>query len=468
MQGDEPDVPNDAAEDTIAVVGMACRVPGAPDVATFWRNQLDGVDSVRRYTGAELRESGVDDALLADPYYVRAYGHLDELTCFDADRFGYTGEEASRIDPQQRLFLEVAVTALADAGHDPAARRATVGVFAGAAANRYFLFNVLGHLHREEWEDAIPGSTPDFMPARVAYKLGLSGPAVAVQTACSSSLVAVCEAAQSLLDFRCDVAIAGGAAVISTEQAGYRYRPGGSLSADGTCRAFDAAANGMVFGNGAGAVVLKRLADALDDGDHVDAVLRGWAVNNDGARRAGFTAPGREGQAAVVVEALAGGDIAAETIGLVETHGSGTVVGDALEVAALTRAFRTGSTGFCALGSAKTNIGNLDAAAGVVGLVKAVCAVREGLIPPLLHFTTPNPDIDLTGGPFHVNTELTKWPAGHAVRRAGVSSFGLGGTNAHVIVEQATGQGERPRRPLPRFRRRRHWIDPASPPEGAP
>lgn len=444
-------------EDTIAVIGMACRVPGAPDVSTFWRNQLDGIDSVRR-------TSEVDSVVLTEPHFVPAYGHLDGLTDFDADHFTYTDDEAARIDPQQRLFLEVAATALADAGHDPAARGASVGVFAGAAANRYFLFHVLGHLPRAEWEDAIPGSTPDFMPARVAYKLGLSGPAVAVQTACSSSLVAVCEAAQNLLDFRCDVAIAGGAAVIATEQTGYRYRPGGALSPDGTCRAFDAAANGMVFGNGAGAVVLKRLVDAIEDGDHVDAVLRGWAVNNDGARRAGFTAPGRDGQAAVVVEALAGADIAAETIGMVETHGSGTVVGDALEFAALTRAFRTGASGFCALGSAKTNVGNLDAAAGVVGLIKSVCAVRDGLIPPLLHFTTPNPEIDLTG-PFYVNTELAKWSAGHPVRRAGVSSFGLGGTNAHVIVEQATGQGERPRRQLPRFHRRRHWLEPARRPE---
>ena len=443
-------LPDDLPEDAIAVVGMACRVPGAPDVDAFWRNQLDGVDAVRRFM------SDVDD-----PAHVPAYGHLDGLTDFDADYFGYADDEAARIDPQQRIFLEVAATALADAGHDPGTRDAMVGVFAGAAANRYFLFHLLGHLPRDEWEDAIPGSTPDFMPARVAYKLGLSGPAVAVQTACSSSLVAVCEAGQSLLDFRCDVALAGGAAVISTGQRGYRYRAGGSLSADGVCRPFDAAANGMVFGNGAGAVVLKRLADALDDGDHVDAVLRGWAVNNDGAERAGFTAPGRDGQAAVVVEALASAGVGPETIGLVETHGSGTAVGDALEFAALTRAFRTGATGFCALGSAKTTIGNLDAAAGVVGLIKAICAVREGVIPPLLHFATPNPEIDLTGGPFYVNTELAKWSAGHAVRRAGVSSFGLGGTNAHVIVEQAAGQGERPRRPLPRFRRRRLWVDPA-------
>jgi acyl transferase domain-containing protein len=445
-------VPEDV-EDAIAVVGMACRVPGAPGVATFWRNLLDGAGAVHRGSPVDGR-----------PDFVPAYGYLADLEGFDADHFGYPAEEAARLDPQQRLFLEVSATALADAGE----QAGPVGVFAGAAANRYFLFHVLPRLPRDEWEDAIPGSTPDYLPARVAYKLGLTGPAVAVQTACSSSLVAVCQAAQSLLDFRCDVAIAGGAAVISTTQAGYRYRPEGSLSPDGVCRPFDAAANGMVFGNGAGAVVLKRLADALDGGDHVDAVLRGWAVNNDGARRAGFAAPGRAGQAAVVAEALAGGGVAADTIGLVEAHGSGTLVGDALEFAALTRAFRTSATGFCALGSVKANIGNLDAAAGVVGLIKAVCAVREGLVPPLLNFHAPNPDVDLAGSPFHVDTELAKWPAGHAVRRAGVSSFGLGGTNAHVVVEQAAGQGDRPPRTLPRFDRRRHWLDPVPGPQEQP
>jgi acyl transferase domain-containing protein len=437
-------------DDAVAVVGMACRVPGAADVETFWRNQCDGVDSVRRYTAAELRASGVDD----QEDYVAAYGHLDGLADFDAEFFGYSDEEAALIDPQQRLFLEIAHTALADIGHEDA----SVGVYAGAAANRYFLFHVLARLPRTEWEAAIPGSTPDYLPARVAYKLGLTGPAVAVQTACSSSLVAVCQAAQGLLDYRCDIAIAGGAAVVSTVQAGYRR--GDSLSADGVCRAFDAAASGMVFGNGVGAVVLKRLPDALADGDPIDAVLTGWAVNNDGAARAGFTAPGLDGQAAVVAEALAGAQVDAATIGLIEAHGSGTLVGDAIEVAALTQAFHTTATGFCALGSVKTAIGNLDAAAGVVSLIKAVCSVRDGIIPPLLHFAAPNPEIDLGGGPFYVNVEPVKWPDDHAVRRAGVSSFGLGGTNAHVIVEQASGD-PRPRRPAPSFHRRRHWIEPS-------
>ncbi|WP_216207553.1 beta-ketoacyl [acyl carrier protein] synthase domain-containing protein [Amycolatopsis aidingensis] len=453
-----------AAEDSIAVIGMACRVPGAADVDTFWHNQLAGVDAVRRYTAAELRASGLDEETSTDPHYVAAYGHLDGLAEFDAGFFGYTAEEAARIDPQQRLFLEVATTALADAGHDPAARRETVGVYAGAAASRYFLFHVLPSLPPTEWEDAIPGNPPDFVPARVAYKLGLTGPAVAVQTACSSSLVAICQAAQGLLDYRCDLAIAGGAAVISTQQNGYRYRQGGPLSPDGVCRAFDAKASGMVFGNGAGAVVLKRLPDALADGDHVDAVLPGWAVNNDGAARAGFTAPGMDGQSAVVTEALACAQADPDSIGLVEAHGSATAVGDAIEFGALCQAFRTDARRFCALGSAKTAIGNLDAAAGVVGLIKAVCAVREGRIPPLLHFASPNPEIDLETGPFYVNQDALPWPERHPVRRAGVSSFGLGGTNAHVLVEHRAGEhSPRPRRPLPRFRRERHWIEPMDP-----
>ncbi len=456
-------LPTDLPADlpAVAIVGMACRVPGAPDVPTFWRNQRDGVDSVRRYTDAELRESGVDDATRADPHYVPAYGHLDGLTDFDAAHFGYTAEEAALLDPQQRLFLEVAAGALHDAGYEADEAR-TVGVYSGAAANRYFLLHVLDHLPRTEWEDAIPGSTPDYLPARVAFALGLTGPAVAVQTACSSSLVAVCTAARELLDYGCDLAVAGGAAVISTRQAGYRHRPAGTLSADGVCRAFDAAANGMVFGNGAGAVVLKRLDDAIADGDPITAVLPGWAVNNDGAERPGFEVPGLGGQTNVVVEALAGADIDPETIGLIEAHGTGTSVGDAIEFAALTRAFRSGARNFCALGSAKTAIGNLDAAAGVIGLIKAALAVRDGVIPPLLHFDTPNPELDLDASPFYVNRELAKWPVGHAVRRAGVSSFGLGGTNAHVVVEQppATASVQPSRTPL-RFNRTRHWIEAA-------
>ena len=432
-------------EGALAVIGLACRVPGAPDAATFWRNLVDGVDSVRRYTADELRAAGVPERLAG---WVPAYGHLDGLADFDAGFFGYPVAEAALVDPQQRLFLEVAYAAVEDAGYDPARSDATFGVFAGAAANRYFLWHLLGNpaalpdgvapVWREDWEEAVPGSPPDFLPLRVAYKLGLTGPAVAAQTACSSSLVAVCQAAQSLLDYRCDIAIAGGAAVISTRQAGYRYRPGGMLSPDGHCRPFDVTANGMVFGNGAGAVVLKRLAEAVADGDHVHAVLRGWAVTNDGGARAGFTAPGIDGQAAAIVEAMAAAGVSPDTVGLVEAHASSTPVGDTIEVAALRQAYRRGTDRVedCALGSAKANVGSLDAAAGVVGLIKAVHAVRDGVVPGDPGFTAPHPDLGLAGSPFFVPAKTQGWPVGDGPRRAAVSSFGMGGTNAHVVVEQ--------------------------------
>ncbi|GIJ64117.1 beta-ketoacyl synthase N-terminal-like domain-containing protein [Virgisporangium aurantiacum] len=432
-------------EGALAVIGLACRVPGAPDAATFWRNLVDEVDSVRRYTADDLRAAGVPARLAG---WVPAYGHLDGLADFDAGFFGYPVAEAALVDPQQRLFLEVAYAAVEDAGYDPARSDATFGVFAGAAANRYFLWHLLGNpaalpdgvapVWREDWEEAVPGSPPDFLPLRVAYKLGLTGPAVAAQTACSSSLVAVCQAAQSLLDFRCDIAIAGGAAVISTRQAGYRYRPGGMLSPDGNCRPFDVTANGMVFGNGAGAVVLKRLAEAVADGDHVHAVLRGWAVTNDGGARAGFTAPGVDGQAAAIVEAMAAAGVSPDSVGLVEAHASSTPVGDTIEVAALRQAYRRGTDRVedCALGSAKANVGSLDAAAGVVGLIKAVHAVRDGVVPADPGFTAPHPDLDLAGSPFFVPAKTQGWPIGDEPRRAAVSSFGMGGTNAHVVVEQ--------------------------------
>ncbi|WP_155373802.1 beta-ketoacyl [acyl carrier protein] synthase domain-containing protein [Catellatospora vulcania] len=452
-------------DDLIAVVGMACRVPGAPDVATLWRNLLDGVDAVRRSTPAELVAAG----LPVDGTYVPAFGRLDALEDFDAARFGYTDAEAALLDPQHRIFLESAWHALEDAGLDPArGQTAPIGVFAGCGVNRYLRHHLLGNPAvktagplPDDWDDALAGGTCDYLPTRVAYALGLTGPAVAVQTACSSSLVAVCQAAQSLLDFRCDVALAGGAAVVSTGQLGYRHRPGGTWAADGVCRPYDADATGQVFGNGGGAVVLKRLPDAVADGDHVYGVLAGWAVNNDGAARAGFSVPGVAGQAAVVAEALAAADWDAGSVGFVEGHGSGTAVGDAIEIEALTRAFRAsgGRAGHCVLGSMKPNTGNLDAAAGVLGLIKAVLAVRDGMIPPTLHFRRPHPDVDLAASPFTVAAELRTWSG---ARRAGVSSFGLGGTNAHVLVTQGPEHAGPPRVPVPgyAFRRRRHWIEP--------
>lgn len=433
--GDVPEPAVGTRDADIAVVGMAVRVPGAEDLDTFWHNLLDGVDAVRRYNEDELLAAGEPAELVADPDYVPVGGALAGLEDFDAELFGYPPAEAARLDPQHRLFLEVAWRAIEDAGYDPDRYDGTVGVFAGAAPNRY----LLGHLLDGGTGDpeALFGSGPDYLPLRVSHKLGLTGPSIAVQTACSSSLAAVCLAADSLRDFRTDLVIAGGAAVTATRRAGYLAKAGGLTSPDGTCRVLDAAANGTVFGNGAGAVALKRLSDALADGDQVYAVLRGWAVTNDGAGRAGFAAPGVAGQTAVVAEALVDAEVEAGGIGYVEVHGSATPVGDAMEADALARAFDGAGAG-CLLGSVKPNVSNLDAAAGVVGLVKAALAVRHGTVPATLHVDTPNPEVE-QGGHFQVAVKTVPWPVPEGPvrpRRAGVSSFGLGGTNAHVVLEQ--------------------------------
>ncbi|WP_431930592.1 beta-ketoacyl synthase N-terminal-like domain-containing protein [Micromonospora sp. RP3T] len=426
-------------DDRIAVVGLACRVPGADDAVTLWRNLLAGTASVRRLTAA--------DGAPTDPDWVPVFGRLDDLAGFDADLFGYPAGAAALLDPQHRLFLEVAWHALEDAGIDPDRDPAQIGVFAGCGPNRYLRHHLLGSPAlrpaagdlAEDWDDVLTGADGDYLPTRAAFALGLTGPAVAVRTACSTSLVAVCQAAQSLLDYRCDVVVAGGAAVVSTRQAGYRRRPGGLLATDGVCRPYDAAATGQVFGNGAGAVVLKRLTDARADGDHVHAVLAGWAVNNDGADRPGFTVPGVAGQAAVLAEALASVGWDPADVGYLEGHGTGTPVGDAIEVEALVRA-RRGSRAPLLLGSVKGNVGNLDAAAGVISLIKTAYAVRTGQVPGTAHFTGAHRDVDLAAAGVEVTARTRSWDG---PRRAGVSSFGLGGTNAHVLVEQAPAAGDR-------------------------
>ncbi|MGP3964124.1 beta-ketoacyl synthase N-terminal-like domain-containing protein [Nonomuraea sp. 3N208] len=426
------------AADGIAVVGMAGRFPGAPDVATFWRNLLDGMDAVHDYTDAELRALGVGERLLADPAHVRAGGRLPDVARFDAEFFGVPAAEAVRMDPQHRLFVEQSWAALEDAGCDPASHDGLIGVFAGGTVNRYFLFHQFGGNPDEPLD---PGFAADYLTAQAAYRLGLTGPAVTVQTACSSSLVAICMAGQQLLDYRCDLALAGGVSVMEPR---FVHRPGGLVSPDGRCRAFDAAGQGSGYSSGVAVLALKRLEDALADRDQIIAVLRGWAVNNDGGLRAGFAAPGLDGQASVVAEALAAADLTPASIGYVEAHGSGTAVGDAIEVAALAQVFAAEplSPRSVALGSVKTNIGNLDAAAGAAGLIKAILAVRHGVIPANLHYDRPNPDIDVDSSPFYVPVKNVGWQA--EVRRAGVSAFGMGGTNAHVIVEQAPAEAPRP------------------------
>ncbi|WP_433318813.1 AMP-binding protein [Micromonospora chersina] len=426
--------------DEIAVVGLAGRFPGAPDVATFWWNLCTGVDSIHEHTDEELAALGVGPGLRADPRHVRAVGRLDGVADFDAGFFSFGADEAARTDPQHRLFLETAWEALEDAGHDPDRFPGLVGVYSATSANRYFLFHlmdnpaVVGDVDPDDWEARLIGRQfTDHLPGQVAYRLGLTGPALAVQSACSSSLVAVCLAAQSLADYQCDLALAGGVTVTWPR---HRHTPGGLASPDGRCRAFDEGANGSGFGSGVGVVALRRLADAQADGDRIYAVLPGWAVTNDGADRAGFAVPGPAGQAAAVANALATAEVAPGEVGLVEGHGSGTPLGDAIEVAALHEVYAGAAPAeTCALGSVKTNIGHLDAAAGIAGLIKAVLAVRHGVIPPNLHFTRPHPEIDLSAGPFYVPTKTRDWPEGPR-RVAGVSAFGLGGTNAHVVVEQ--------------------------------
>ncbi|WP_432953903.1 amino acid adenylation domain-containing protein [Micromonospora haikouensis] len=442
--GPAPAAPATAAReytgDEIVVVGLAGRFPGAPDPATFWWNLCAGVDAIHDHTDAELAALGIGPRLLADPRHVRAAGRLDDVADFDADFFAFGAQEAARTDPQHRLFLETAWEALEDAGHDPSRFPGLVGVYAATSANRYFLFHlmdnpaVVGDVDPDDWEARLVGRQfTDHLPGQVAYRLGLTGPALAVQSACSSSLVAVCVAAQSLADYQCDIALAGG---VNVTWPRYRHTPGGMASPDGRCRAFDEAANGSGFGSGVGVVALRRLADAQADGDRIYAVLPGWAVTNDGADRAGYAVPGPSGQAAAVAGALAAAEVAPGEVRLIEAHGSGTPLGDALEVAALHEVYGGAAPAeSCALGSVKTNIGHLDAAAGIAGLIKAVLAVQHGVIPPNLHFTRPHPEIDLAGGPFYVPTKSRDWP--QAARRvAGVSSFGLGGTNAHVVVEQ--------------------------------
>ncbi len=430
-----------AHESAIAIVGMAGRFPGARDVDAYWRNLRDGVESIRRFEAAELEAEGVSAASLADPHYVRAGAPLDDMELFDAGFFGLSPLDASILDPQHRHFLECCWEALESAGHDPQRFPGSIGVFGGSGHNAYLPYNLLTNpellakvgffLLRHT------GNDKDFLTTRVSYCFDLRGPSVNVQTACSTSLVAVHLAGQSLLAHECDMALAGGVTVELPHRRGYVYQEGEILSPDGHCRAFDADAAGTVFGSAAGVVVLRRLADALEDADPILAVIRGSAINNDGAGKVGYLAPSVDGQAEAISEALAVADVPAASIRYVEAHGTGTAVGDPIEIAALSQAFADAPRGGCAIGSVKTNIGHCDTAAGVASLIKVVQALRHGELPPSLHYRAANPAIDFASSPFTVNASLQAFPAGEGPRRAGVSSLGVGGTNAHVVVEEA-------------------------------
>ena len=425
----------------IAIIGMAGRFPGAKNIEAFWQNLRDGVESVSVFTDEDLIAAGINSKVLQESSYVKKGAVLENIDLFDAAFFGFNPREAETTDPQHRLFLECAWEALENAGYDSQRCESRIGIYAGASINNYLTFDLnrdsIGTVNSFQ---TIIGNDKDFLTTRVSYKLNLTGPSVTVQTACSTSLVATTLACQSLLNYQCDMALAGGVSIRVPQKTGYLYQEGGILSPDGHCRAFDAKAQGTIIGNGVGVVVLKRLADAIADGDCIYAAIKSSAINNDGSGKVGYTAPSVNGQVDAIAEAQALAGIEAETISYIETHGSGTALGDPIEIAALTQVFRasTNKKSFCAIGSVKTNIGHLDAAAGVTSLIKTALALKHKQIPPSLNFNEPNPEIDFTNSPFYVNTTLSEWKANGIPRRAGVSSFGIGGTNAHVILEEAS------------------------------
>src|SRR6266566_4910823 len=453
-------------ETALAIIGMSGRFPGANTVQQFWRNVAGGVKSIRFFRQEELEATGVDPALLKHPNYVKAGAVLEGIEQFDAAFFGFTPREAATMDPQHRLFLECAWEALENAAYDPQSYRGLIGVFGGAAFCTYYVNNlfsnptfvdVVGPLQvggENEDGSAGPsyqvdndhvslsvstGNQNDSLASTVSYRLNLKGPSFTVQTFCSTSLVATHLACQSLLNYECDLALAGGSAISVPHLSGYIYKEGGIVSPDGQCRTFDAHAQGSVLGNGVGVVALKRLAEALQDGDHIYAIIRGSAVNNDGSLRVSYTAPGLEGQAAVIAEALGHAGVAAESISYIEAHGTATPLGDAVELAAMQKAFglHIHKKQFCAIGSVKPNVGHLDRASGVTGLIKTALALYHQQLPPSLNFERAHEEVDLDNSPFYVNTRLQEWPANGTPRRAGVSSFGLGGTNAHVVLQEA-------------------------------
>jgi phthiocerol/phenolphthiocerol synthesis type-I polyketide synthase E len=426
----------------LALIGMSGRFPGAHSVEQLWENITGGLRSIHLFTDEELLAAGESAENLKNPIYVKAGSILDGVDLFDASFFGFTPREIEVMDPQQRLFLECSWEALESSGYLNGKYNGMVGVFGGSAMSSYLLnsiFNAPDAAGTVSPFLASLGNDKDSLAPRVSYKLNLKGPSVTVQTYCSTSLVAVHMACQSLINYECDMALAGGAAISIPQERGYVYEEGSILSPDGYCRTFDAKAQGSVLTNGVGVVVFKRLREALEDKDYIYAIVRGSATNNDGSQRVSFTAPGLDGQSGVIAEALGSSGVEPESISYVEAHGTATELGDAVEVAAMSKAFRmsTQKKGFCAIGSIKPNIGHLDRASGVTGLIKAALALHHRQLPPSLNYEEPNPNLALEDSPFYVNTVLTPWPDTVLPRRAGVNSFGVGGSNAHVVLEEA-------------------------------
>ncbi len=430
----------------IAIVGMVGRFPGAGNVDQFWQNLCQGVESSTFFTDEQIDPS-VERELLDDPNYIRARGIIEGAELFDANFFNISPREAEVMDPQARVFLELAYEALENTGYTAESFAGKIGLYAGSGHNTYFENHLCG---RKEIIDRLGAfqtmlaNEKDFLTTRISYKLNLTGPSISINTACSTSLVAIIQAFQGLKTRQCDMALAGGISLNTPQNRGYLYQEGGMLSPDGRCRPFDANGNGTLFNNGAGIVVLKRIEDAQEDGDRIYAIIRGVGMNNDGADKVSFTAPSVNGQMNAILAAQHSAGINLETIDYIETHGTATHLGDPIELEALTQAFQTqtNATQFCAIGSVKSNVGHLVAAAGVTGVIKTALALYNQQIPPSLNFESPNPEIDFTNSPFYVNNQLVDWKKKDNHRRAGVSSFGVGGTNAHIILEEAPLQSK--------------------------
>ncbi|HEY4903685.1 MAG TPA: beta-ketoacyl synthase N-terminal-like domain-containing protein [Candidatus Sulfotelmatobacter sp.] len=430
------------ALDGIAIVGMAGRFPQSPNLQRFWENLCQGFEGISFFSDEELEQAGISADLLRNPNYVKAKGFLEHADLFDAGFFGFSPREAEFTDPQIRLFLECAWEVLESAGYDPDKFSGLIGVYAGMSFSSY-MWQFAGDDSESDsvsaFRTVMGGAEKDHLATTVSYRLNLRGPSLNIQTACSTSLAAVHTAARAVMTYECDMALAGGVSVSAPLRCGYLYEPGGIASADGHCRSFDADGSGSVVGDGIGIVLLKRFEDAIAAGDTVYAVIKGSAVNNDGRRKVGFTAPAIEGQAEAISMALAAAGANCESISYIEAHGSATTIGDPIEIAALNQVYSQTALkpGSIAVGSVKSNIGHLNAAAGVAGLIKTALALKHGWIPPSVNFSEANPKIPFERGPFRVNYTLSPWPDGNKPKRAGVSSFGIGGTNVHVILEEA-------------------------------
>ena len=426
----------------IAIIGMTCRLPEAKNIEEFKNNLFAGKECIRFFSPEELQKNGSTPAQIENPNLVPGFGYLDDIEMFDAGFFQYTPREAEIIDPQKRLFMECAWEALENAGYNPAKYPGAIGVFAGEGINTYLLDNISGNPHLIDLlgnDTILSRNCNAYLSTNISYKFDLRGPSFTVHTNCSTSLVAIHLACQSLLNNECDLALAGGVTVNTPQDTGYIFQEGGICSSDGHCRAFDHKADGTVFGNGVGVVILKKLDEAVQDGDFIYAVIKGSSVNNDGANKANYNAPSVNGQTSAILETLSFAEVPPESIAFLEAHGTGTKMGDPIEISALTKAYRqyTDKKQFCAIGSVKSNVGHLDAAAGVTSFIKSVLALYHQKLIPSLHYEKANPEIDFENSPFYVNTKLLDWPQNGYPRRAAVNSLGFGGTNAHTILEEA-------------------------------